>query len=373
MLKKLAEAADPDWLQRQFRPATQKTIFFIIKIAQDNEYRITGVLSGTYTLQMEQLISKIELSIESAKTKRNYSGADAALAGEELYSDAEELFRNLKKSGADEMLIDSLSDKVAEELLQCGMDYFTYCKVTDTDPLNSSLDLYKKAKEFTKSEIILQKIREYTTEQRDWLVKTREIKRQMAVKPEMDSLDIIISNYKKKDRSIANTTSLLQATEPFLATIVRYFSVNDPVYLKYSTEIISIAIDNITQETETAKAAAESKREQYPEEADNILRITYLNAWAVLKMTENMYMDEKFMTEQYYPFRDSILDYCSELGISEPEEETEISIWQIIKQFNKWIQLIILLTIGNSFEDGIKIISIGVFILILIMNSKYFK
>ncbi len=372
-MKKLAEAADPDWLQRQFRPATQKTIFFIIKIAQDNEYRITGVLSGTDTLQMEQLISKIELSIERAKTKRNYSGADADLAGEELYSDAEELFRNLKKSGAEEMLIDSLSDKVAEELLQCGMAYFTYCKETDTDPSNSSLDLYKKAKEFAKSEINLQKSREYSTELRDWLVETREIKRQMAVKPEMDSLDIIISNYKNNAGTIANAESLLEETVPFLEIIVRYFSVNDPVYLKYSTEIISIVIDNITQETETAKATAETKREQYPEEADNILRITYSKARAVLKMTENMYMDEKFMTEQYYPFRDSILDYCSELGITEPEEETEISIWQIIKQFNYWIQLIILLIIGNSIEDGIKIISIGVIILMYIMNSKYFK
>ena len=191
---------------------------------------------------------------------------------------------------------------------------------------------------------------------------------------QLDKLNLLISNHRNNTRTIANAESLLKNTKPLLAGIANHRSVNDPDYLKYSTEIISIAIDNITRETETAKATAEKKRDQYPEEADIILRITYSNAWAVLKTTENMYMDEKFMTEQYYPFRDSILDYCSELGISEPEEDSEMSAWQIIVQFIGWAQFVIYVLNG---EISIKTAFIVVFIVLIIWiyrkNSKKFK
>ncbi len=87
-----------------------------------------------------------------------------------------------------------------------------------------------------------------------------------------------------------------------------------------------------------------------------------------------MYMDEKFMTEQYYPFRDSILDYCSELGISEPEEDSEMSAWQIIAQFIGWAQFVIFVLNG---EISIKTAFIVVFIVLIIWiyrkNSKKFK
>ena len=191
---------------------------------------------------------------------------------------------------------------------------------------------------------------------------------------QLDKLNLLISNHKNNTRTIANAESLLKNTGPLLAEIVNHSSANDPVYLKYSTEIISIAMDNISRETETAKATAKKKRDQYPEEADNILRITYSNAWSVINMMENMYMDEKFMNEQYYPFRDSLLNYCSELNILEPEEEeSEVSAWQIIKRFIFWIQFVVYVSIGEiSIEVCIIAISIGLLVWIIGKTAKKF-
>ncbi len=81
---------------------------------------------------------------------------------------------------------------------------------------------------------------------------------------QLDKLNLLISNHRNNTRTIANAESLLKNTKPLLAGIANHSSVNDPDYLKYSTEIISIAIDNITRETETAKATAEKKTRPVP-------------------------------------------------------------------------------------------------------------
>lgn len=91
-------------------------------------------------------IEKIEKEIEAAKSLRKANKARSAAAGNNLYkSIINEL--NLLRSilGTKDLRYTSISDKVADEVLQCGIDYFINFRDSETDPGETSMDLFKKA------------------------------------------------------------------------------------------------------------------------------------------------------------------------------------------------------------------------------------
>jgi hypothetical protein len=95
---------------------------------------------------VQKPIEQIEHKIETAKNKRKASKANAAKAGQELYTASASDLTQLKSIiGASDLKYTSISDKVANEILQCSIDYFNHYQEK-----NSSIDYAEIAMKLAK-------------------------------------------------------------------------------------------------------------------------------------------------------------------------------------------------------------------------------
>ena len=97
---------------------------------------------------VQKPIEQIEHKIEIARNKRKASKASGAKAGQELYSATVSDLAQLKSIvGATNLKYTSISDKVANEILQCSIDYFNDSqeKESSEDYLEIAMQLAKLA------------------------------------------------------------------------------------------------------------------------------------------------------------------------------------------------------------------------------------
>lgn len=95
---------------------------------------------------VQKLIETIEHQIETTKNKRKYSKADASIAGQELIRNSAHILIQLKNIvGTNDLKYTSISDKVANEVLQCSIDFFN-----DSQEKNSSSNLAETAMKLAK-------------------------------------------------------------------------------------------------------------------------------------------------------------------------------------------------------------------------------
>lgn len=97
---------------------------------------------------VQKPIEQIEHKIETAKNKRKASKANAAKAGQELFTTTASELTLLKSIvGANDLKYTSIADKVANEILQCSIDFFNDSQEKDSnsDYAETAMKLAKQA------------------------------------------------------------------------------------------------------------------------------------------------------------------------------------------------------------------------------------
>ena len=96
--------------------------------------------------------------------------ANALNAGKELYDSVRNELAQLKNILRENNLkFTSISDKVSDEVLQCGIDYFKYYQDTSTDPGAATMDLFRKANSLAIGNIAKQRCQENTENLQEWI------------------------------------------------------------------------------------------------------------------------------------------------------------------------------------------------------------
>jgi hypothetical protein len=136
---------------------------------------------------IQKPIEQIEKKIEEAKTKRKANKANAFSIGKALFEQSSESLSQLKSIlGVSDIKFSSITDKVSDEILQCGIDYFQHYKETSTDPGSSSMDLFRKAKTLAIGNIAKQRCQENTENLQEWIENKPERELQQKVGEEVD-------------------------------------------------------------------------------------------------------------------------------------------------------------------------------------------
>lgn len=97
---------------------------------------------------VQKPIKQLEKYVETAKTKRKANKANAATAGKELYLNAVVELTQLKSIlSTSDIKYSSAADKVANEILQCSIDYFngSQGKDSNSDCAETAMKLAKQA------------------------------------------------------------------------------------------------------------------------------------------------------------------------------------------------------------------------------------
>jgi hypothetical protein len=110
---------------------------------------------------VQKPIEQIERKIEEAKTKRKANKANAVNIGNTLYEQTSENIKQLKSIlGTSNLKFSSIADKVANEILQCSIEYFNYCQEnqSETNYFDHAWKLAKSAESIAVGKLTLDRI-----------------------------------------------------------------------------------------------------------------------------------------------------------------------------------------------------------------------
>ena len=191
---------------------------------------------------VQKPIEQIEKNVEEAKAKRKVNKANAVNIGIALFKDTSENLKLINSIlGTSNLKYSTISDKVSDEILQCGIDYFSFYRDSSTDPGSTSMDLFRKAKTLAVGNIAKQRCQENTENLQEWIDEKPQRDKQARVLVDFENLKNLIDEYERKGETVANGKQLLASAKPFLSNVKSILGTTDQLYLGFSTKIASNA------------------------------------------------------------------------------------------------------------------------------------
>ena len=191
---------------------------------------------------VQKPIEQIEIKIEDSKVKRKSNKSNAAKEGKRLYQQTSESLSQIKEIlGSKNLKFSSISDKVSNEVLQCGIDYFVHYRDTRTDPGNTSLNLFRKAEELAIGGIAIQRCQENMENLEEWIADKPERDKQQQIIIDLEKVMEIIDKVESLNKTVDNAKLFLASTRKYLFNIRSILGSNDEYYLDISSRIASDA------------------------------------------------------------------------------------------------------------------------------------
>ena len=206
----------------------------------------TDFLKGFIT----QPTAEIEKQIEISKTKRKTKKQDVVVAGTDLFNNTSANLTLLKSIlGTSDLKFISISDRVSDEVLQCGIQLFNDYREHETyDPGSPSMNLFLKAKTLAYGNVTKQRIRENIEGLQEWINEKPDREKQKKIISDFENLKKLIDQYEGISLTVANGKQLLTSTIPHLNNIKNILGNLDDLYLGISSRIASDALNMCVSE-----------------------------------------------------------------------------------------------------------------------------
>ena len=191
---------------------------------------------------IQKPIEPIERQIEDCKTKRKVK-KDVIIAGTNLYKEPKTGLDTLKSIlGASNLRFQSISDKVSDEILQCGIQLFNDFRDHETyDAGKPAMDLFLRAKSFAVGNVAKQRCQENTEGLQEWIDDKPNRDKQTKILKDLETLKNLIDEYESYNETIGNAKNLLSRARPHLSNVKAILGAIDELYLGLSSRIASDA------------------------------------------------------------------------------------------------------------------------------------
>jgi hypothetical protein len=202
--------------------------------------------------------ANINAQIENARKQRTANKADGAKAGADLYDRTKNDLEQIKSVPETENSIYSnisnIADKLANEILQCGIDYFSHYRDSNTDPGVKAMDLAKKAQSLAVGNLTKQRCKENIETIQEWIDDKPEREKQKKIKAYVEfiteqltqsthdrRLRLIIWDDSPEMIDILNAKDLVTSCKPKLDNIKTFLGKYDDLYIKLSSAVVAKA------------------------------------------------------------------------------------------------------------------------------------
>lgn len=202
---------------------------------------IRQFVSGKFT---DRPLSNIENQIEKAKGKRNENSNNATEYGEELYKNTKEDLVFLKNVwGANNVQYQMIANKLANEIMQCAIEYYNYHlnKETGIDPGDNALKIAKYSLSIGPTGQVKNRIEENTKPIQEWVKEKPQRQQQEIVKSEILFITKQLIEFQKKSDSISVAVSFVNTCKIKLDEIKLKLSPQNENYLNLCTAVASNA------------------------------------------------------------------------------------------------------------------------------------
>lgn len=191
---------------------------------------------------VQKPIEQIEKQIEETRKKQKANPAKAGDYGNELFKITKPLLTSIISIlGKSDIKVISISDKIANEILQCGISLFNHFHETGTEVGEIALDLNKKAKSIALGSVVKERINESIPVVERYIADRPERESQAKIVVDFEALKRLIDEYENKNETIANAKQLLASARPYLNNVKNILGSNDEIYLGISSRIASDA------------------------------------------------------------------------------------------------------------------------------------
>ena len=219
----------------------------------------------------------------------------------------------------------TISDKVSEEILQCGIDYFKHYKDSNSDLSKETMELFHSVQKLAIGNIVKQRSEENIENLQEWIEDKPERDKLKSIEADLNSLIDLLETFEKRSDTIENAKSLINQSKPLLNNIKSILGVNDDVYIKLSTRTAIIAQHNIIEEVNNAQEDLNMKLAIDRLGTINRLKSTLKNAYDVTILLGTLDMELDFKKNRYQTNKESLKSLCSQLGIgNEPPQRPQI-------------------------------------------------
>ena len=259
-------------------------------------------------------IEQIEKKVEEAKTKRKANKANAINIGKALHEQTSENLKQLKSIlGTSNLKFYTLSDKVSDEILQCGIDYFSHFKDSSTEPESDSMDLFRKAKTLAVGNIAKQRCQENTENLQEWIDDKPERDKQARILVDLEKLKNLIDEYEGRSETVANGKQLLASATPYLKNIKSVLGSTNELYLGLSTRIASDAQRMCVSEINRSQDGFANISDNMKMVLISLLKTKVDEAWDVTITIGSMDLRQDFRT-RYNQNRTSLSNLKTQLA-----------------------------------------------------------
>lgn len=209
---------------------------------------------------VEPLIIKLNSLIENAKSTKGTDGKVRLNAGNELMSYSNNILKELRSIlGYHNNRYKLIADKIAQEVLQCSIDY--YNSTNDFESSIKALPLCEYALSIAVGDISRQRCQQNY----DIVKNIYENLPPEEVIEDIKEIEGILSRYSKKERTTKNSLNLLIETRGYLVSIKEILGKSNSYYLNISSKIGNAVLNNLIEEVNNAQ------KEDKPNPLDSFL------------------------------------------------------------------------------------------------------
>ena len=259
------------------------------------------------------LINAITNVIETAKASKGKGPTIRLQAGQKLMTSTEGLLAQLKEIlPASDIRFQTIADKLGLEILQCGIDYYNGSDAADAAPVAMKLQSHalsivvgEMAKNRCKENVdILQKIIKN-------LPPEEVLAEDKAIKDEL-------KKFCNLPNKICYSIDLLNSTKVHLQSIKAKLGVENPYYLKISTQVVNNALYNVIEEVNALQNDSSFMVNMIldKEVALSSVKSMLTSAWEAIEFMDTFDMEIDFKINRYRPNSTALLVLCTQAEVS---------------------------------------------------------
>jgi len=214
-------------------------------------------------------INQIENQYDICKNRRDESPSEAAKFGEDLFSKTKFDLLFLKNVlGENNVQFQMIVNKVAQEILQCSIDYFNEHRDSESyDPGDRALKVLKLAKSLNPTGQVKSRVEENGDVIQEWVDDKPE--REQSKKSGADIAFIVerLQRFQNLTASTSNAREFVNSCKPRLGNIKSIMGANNDLYLKISSGVVGNALGMLISVVNEAQEGLQydySKRTRLP-------------------------------------------------------------------------------------------------------------
>ena len=187
-------------------------------------------------------IEQIEKKIEETKKKEKDDKSKAGDYGNDLYNSTIEPLTQIKSLlGIANIKVISISDKLANEILQCSITLFNHFNDTETEVGEIASELNNKAKSIALGSVVRERINETIPVIESYIKGRPEREKQNMVGADLKFITDKLENFQTLEDSISNALNFANSCKPSLDNMKLKLGISDDLYSTISTAVASNA------------------------------------------------------------------------------------------------------------------------------------